>query len=189
MSDNGNGANGRPQLIHTQPEKTIAELKLREETKEALRLRVQGWTLEAIGDRFGVHKSTILRRIEAACKEITAPSVALYREIQDMQIDALLKKLWPEEGAELSDRRALVILAALDRRAKLFGLDAKQRIELSTPYELPDKVQMLRDQLEKDPGARHDWLRLARRFRAEPVNGMPGSAGGDAQPGGSGVLE
>ncbi|MFG2532720.1 hypothetical protein [Streptomyces sp. NPDC048516] len=94
----------------------------------------------------GAARKDFIRALEQARDE-QAAEVSVYRQEENERLDALLEAAWPratkphpvfdKEGnvvAEEIDMRAVdTVLRLMDRRAKLNGLDAPVRTELSGP--------------------------------------------------------
>jgi predicted DNA-binding protein (UPF0251 family) len=122
---------------------------------EALRLRSQGLTYRQIASRLGVNESTAYRRVQRALEAIPFEEVSEYRQLEQVRLDALQQAIW--DKAMSGDLRAIDrVLAILQRRAKLLGLDAPTRnqVELSdfTAEDIAAEVQRLeRLLMETDP--------------------------------------
>lgn len=110
--------------------------------KTALQLHVEGHTFAAIGAKLGVSKQRahqlVQEQIEEAAKDRSALATkALDTDLE--RIDFVLRSLAPkvERG---DDKAASAYLRALDRRARLLGLDSPDRSELSGPNGSPIAV-------------------------------------------------
>ena len=96
----------------------------------ALKLRSAGNTYQRIADQMGCSKQTAYARVQRALNAIPAEAAEEYRKLEGERLDALLevtlaKALDPSgKGFLFAVDRAI---ALMDRRAKLFGLDAPIR--------------------------------------------------------------
>jgi hypothetical protein len=103
----------------------------------ALKLRSLGYTYQRIADQTGCSKQTAYARVQRALNAIPAEAAEEYRKLEGERLDALLevsmaKALDPAgKGFLFAVDRCI---ALMDRRAKLFGLDApvKQSVEVVT---------------------------------------------------------
>jgi hypothetical protein len=125
---------------------TKAHIESAERTGIALELRKSGATFKMIGDHFGVTAqsahATVMRRLRATLAEPAAELRALELE----RLDHLLTAIWT--AATSGDLQAQAgVLRIMDRRAKLLGLDAPQRIE--DVIEVSDAKASLAAKLEK----------------------------------------
>ncbi len=101
--------------------------------RKALDLRIEGLSYEAIGNRLGITKQSahelVMRALEEA-KAQTAENVEKVRAMELRRADALLQALWKKRA---DPKAARAILGAMDRRAKLLGLDAPTKSALTDP--------------------------------------------------------
>ncbi len=101
----------------------------------ALKLRSAGNTYQRIADQMGCSKQTAYARVQRALNAIPAEAAEEYRKLEGERLDALLevtlaKALDPSgKGFLFAVDRAI---ALMDRRAKLFGLDAPIRQQVET---------------------------------------------------------
>ena len=90
---------------------------------QALELRITGMSQQQIADQLGVNQSSESRMIARALKQHKAEGVDDLRKIDSQRMEQLHQVAW--QYAEKGDMQAAaVITRLLDRRAKLFGLDA-----------------------------------------------------------------
>lgn len=93
---------------------------------EALRYRSKGMTYQKIADVMGVTKAAAYNRVQRALRAIPAEAVEEYRKLETERLDTLLELAMRK--AESEDKGFLFaidrILAIMDRRARLLGLDA-----------------------------------------------------------------
>lgn len=111
----------------------VAELS--EHERKALDLRIAGKTFQQIADAMATTRTTAYRWVVAALEkadEAMAERAAEHRELEAQRLNALLASLWTNALAGepgVVDR----VLKIMERRAKLLGLDAPARAELSGP--------------------------------------------------------
>jgi hypothetical protein len=100
---------------------------------QALELRKAGATYQAIADQLGYRSvSGAHKAVTAALKATLREPADQLRELELTRLDAMLLPLWRrvQSGDEKAVDRALRIM---ERRARLLGLDAPSRGELSGP--------------------------------------------------------
>lgn len=102
-----------------------------EVTRQCLDLRLAGGSLESIGRTVGLHKSNVSRRIKAALADIPAAEADALRTLENERLDAMQVAIWGKvrKGELGAVDRAIKIS---ERRARLNGLDAPQRLDLGT---------------------------------------------------------
>jgi transposase len=94
--------------------------------QEALALRLKGYSLAQIAQELEVSVAAAHRMVQRGLKDAApARAVEELRAEQAEQIDFVIRSLWPHV-ARGSARHAEVLLKALERQARLFGLDAPQ---------------------------------------------------------------
>ena len=105
------------------------EAKSQELTRQCLELRLAGANLEAIGRQVGLHKSNVSRRIKDALADIPAAEADALRTIENERLDAMQVAIWGKvrKGDHGAIDRAIRIS---ERRSRLNGLDAPQRVDL-----------------------------------------------------------
>ncbi len=113
--------------------KTSKRLQAAERKARIIELRRAGYLLREIADEVGVSKQyccrVIQRHLEDLAKELT-DDVARLRWQEYERLEAALKAVWPQalEGdLKATDR----VIKIMEREAKLFGLDAPQRQEVT----------------------------------------------------------
>lgn len=156
---NGNGSAPHAWTLAS-AKHTAEDLEGAQNRRRAVELKTQGWTMEQIGAELGCAPSTACKWIKKALREIEAPAVAEYRAVMDMQLDGMWKDISPGEGEKWDPKAVEAGLKILERRAKLFGLDAKQQVDL-TVSNLPETLNPLREKLGSDDRFRDLWLQLA----------------------------
>lgn len=102
---------------------------------EALTMRSRGFTYQKIADAMGCSMTGAFKRVQRALAAIPQEAVEEYRRLEGERLDSLLAVALHQA---LTGSRSLLaidrVLAIMDRRAKLMGLDApiRQQIEQVT---------------------------------------------------------
>jgi hypothetical protein len=99
--------------------------------QKALDLRIAGVRYRQIGAQLGVSYQTAYRDVQTALGELAtlqAGKAERLRELEVERCDRLQMALWPK--ARSGDEKAVrALIAVMDRRAKLLGLDAPTKLE------------------------------------------------------------
>jgi len=111
---------------------------LRGRAREAacLELRKAGLTYAAIGERLGMSESGAWRAVMRALKRLMErinEQAEDVRTLEVQRLDDLLETLWPYRHKPAYVDR---ILRVMERRARLLGLDAPERREISGGMEI-----------------------------------------------------
>jgi AcrR family transcriptional regulator len=129
-----------PQFIRTEEQAII--------DTEALKLRSRGFTYQQIADNMGCSKGAAYQRVSRALAAIPAEAVDEYRRLEAERLDGLLAiathQAYTKKSLFAIDR----VLAIMDRRAKLLGLDSPVKHEVVTL----DYVTAQINQLERELG-------------------------------------
>jgi hypothetical protein len=110
------------------------QAKTADRRRQAVELRVEGKSWQEIADRLGYDSrgsaaTAVRRALEQAVAELNVPLEA-HRQLELDRLDAMQNALWDKVLA--GDTKAIdTTLRLMDRRAKLLGLDAPQRHELT----------------------------------------------------------
>ena len=115
--------------------------------KTILDLRVEGLTLAQIGERLGISKQAVHQQVQAELAEVSAERRVTAGLIVDEQIERVrfvLRSLAPKV-TKGDPKAATAFLRAMEREAKLLGLDAPEKHQVSGT-------------LTTDPTARHGHL-------------------------------
>ena len=112
---------------------SVRRIRTTEKTLKALELRKQGMNYPQIGEELGCARSTacryVLSELENLADKCREEAVHV-RDIELQRLDALYLKAW--EAVEGGDLPAIDrCLRIMERRAKLLGLDAAEKIEHS----------------------------------------------------------
>ena len=112
---------------------SVRRIRTTEKTLRALELRKRGLNYTQIGEKLGCARSTacryVLSELENLADKCREEAVHV-RDIELQRLDALYLKAW--EAVEEGDLPAIDrCLRIMERRAKLLGLDAAEKIEHS----------------------------------------------------------
>ncbi|MCB1773861.1 MAG: hypothetical protein KDI88_09610 [Gammaproteobacteria bacterium] len=109
--------------------------KAAERRREALKMRIEGKTLQQIGDALGITRQAAGKSIRAALIQLgeeTREDSETLRALQQARIEHAIRMVWPDiENGRLTAIDRLVKL--LDQQARLFGLYAPTRTALTDP--------------------------------------------------------
>jgi hypothetical protein len=100
---------------------------------------------QAIADQMGVTKATAYNRCQRALAAIPAEAVDEFRRLEGQRLDLLLEKAMEKALSEEKSSMFAIdrVLAIMDRRAKLMGLDAPVRTEVITLDYIQAEIQRL----------------------------------------------
>lgn len=116
---------------------------------EAVELRRSGMSYAAIGEQLGVDRKTAWRYVQGALAQRareTAPDRDALIGEQITVLETILEGLLPK-AAKGDARAAEVVLRAMDRHAKLWGLDAPVRVKAELTDDRVARVMQLAEQL------------------------------------------
>ncbi|AJE32549.1 hypothetical protein B842_03480 [Corynebacterium humireducens NBRC 106098 = DSM 45392] len=103
---------------------------LAERRKRVLQARLEGRSFRAIADAEELSVSTVHDDYTRALGDIPRAEADSLRKVEGARLDALQAAVW--EKAMLGNLDAgHQVLRIIDRRCRLFGLDAPQQVELS----------------------------------------------------------
>jgi len=120
----------------------------REREKQALSMRRAGATYAQIADAVGYGTpSNAHRAVFRALDRIPTENAEQLRIIESARLDAIQTAHW-RPAVTGNPANARIVLKVMERRAKLWGLDAPTRVE-STP-DLDAEIKMLAAQLDND---------------------------------------
>ncbi len=117
-------------------------------------MRLAGASFEAIARVQELTSATVARRTFEAAIAATLDSdsdIPKARKLTGMRLERLLQSVWnkainPKNPEQLAYMRAA--LSVIDRHAKLYGLDAPQKMEVYTPNQ-EDKEAWIRGMIEQ----------------------------------------
>lgn len=101
--------------------------------QRALDLRCAGAGYRAIGKELGVSHVQAFRDVQQALDEINTKTRQKAEHLRDLELqrcDKMTLALWPKLRAG-DEKAARALVAVMDRRAKLLGLDVPQKHELT----------------------------------------------------------
>jgi len=107
-----------------------SELKAKDRKLSALELRLSGETFNSIAEKLGyASMSGAYKAVQAALKKTLQQPADEVRKMEVERLDVLLSAMWPHRHKpEYLDR----ILRVMERRAKLLGLDAAIKQDITT---------------------------------------------------------
>lgn len=114
---------------------------------EALKLRTEGKSFPEIAQALGFSgPSGAFQAVETALRATLREPAAELRTLEVERLDELLKGLWATATA--GDTTAVDrVLKIMERRAKLLGLDAPSKIDIT------ERVRVLAEEMGMDPDA------------------------------------
>ena len=135
----------------------------------AMELRGKGYTFEKIAEELGYRgPSGAFRAVSAGLDKTLREPAASLRVLESERLDRLLEGVWKKAAAgNVQGVRA--VLAILERRAKLWGLDAPTRYEMSQVLASADGAKVC----EAIMGALKPWPEAAEAVGAA-LRGMTG---------------
>lgn len=95
---------------------------------ECLRLRSLGYTLDAIAARVGLTIPGVTNAIKYASNRLPKVNALRLRDVEFLKLDQL-EAVWLPAAMAGDCKAAVVALKIMERRAKLFGLDAPTKYE------------------------------------------------------------
>jgi hypothetical protein len=99
--------------------------------QKSLDLRIAGARYRQIGAQLGVSYQTAYRDVQTALGELAKAQAGKAEKLRELEVercDRLMLGLWPK--ARNGDERSVrAVIAVMDRRAKLLGLDAPTKLE------------------------------------------------------------
>ena len=130
----------------------------------ALRLRASGAGYEAIGRQLGCSTATAWREVKSGLKEIQSEPAPELIELESARLDRLLVAIWPyaigftETRQDGKEKRHAPSPEAIDRvlkiqarRAKLLGLDAPTKKDVTGEWIMKGAVERAAEQYGLDP--------------------------------------
>jgi DNA-binding CsgD family transcriptional regulator len=97
----------------------------------ALQLRAAGATFREIGLALGVHRTYAQSLVHKAITETVAENADQYRAVEGETLLQLQRAFMPS-ALRGDQKSAVVVLRVMERRAKLFGLDAPTKIAVDS---------------------------------------------------------
>ena len=117
---------------------SVRRIRTTEKTLKALELRKRGMNYTQIGEKLGCARNTacryVLSELENLADKCREEAVHV-RDLELQRLDALYLKAW--EAVEEGDLPAIDrCLRIMERRAKLLGLDAAQKVDVQGLMEI-----------------------------------------------------
>ena len=97
---------------------------------QALSLRLGGASYREIGRTLGVSHVTAFRYLRWAMREYAAEPATQIRDMEVARLDRLMAGHW-EKAINGDVNSTRTVLTIMDRRAKLLGLDAPQKLDVT----------------------------------------------------------
>lgn len=104
-------------------------LQAAERRRQALELRRAGASYEDIGRALEVNKGTIHRWVMRAIHEATVEPARELITVEQQRLDRMQQGLWAK-ATQGNATAVLAVLKIMERRARLLGLDAPQRVDV-----------------------------------------------------------
>ncbi|MFC5947062.1 hypothetical protein ACFQH9_02065 [Pseudonocardia lutea] len=125
--------------------------------EEFFNLHAQNISQREIAKQFGVSQATVQRRIAEWCAKVIVPKVEEYRAIENAKLDEICNVAGaiarnPEADPELRLKALDRLTRAADRRAKLNGLDAPVKADV-TVHEVTQQDLELQEMLREAEAA------------------------------------
>jgi DNA-binding CsgD family transcriptional regulator len=132
----------------TQPESKTSQRKLtaRERELKALSLRKKGWTYARIGDSLDITCMGAYNAVMRALKKLNekiSEEAEQVRTLELQRLDRMFEKMY-DKAINSKDQGAVDrCLRIMDRRAKLLGLDAPERKDITSKGEQIKPVELV----------------------------------------------
>lgn len=138
---------------NTVPSNSIAQPEDRVRAQKALDLRLAGMTYAAIAESLDyADRSGPRKAVDGLLKQVEHEGVAELRQVEGHRLDRLQRAVWINAvGGNLDAIKT--VLSIMDRRAKLFGLNAPVALHVSeemTDVEFAEKMADLLGAIEPD---------------------------------------
>jgi hypothetical protein len=115
------------------PKTARRRIRNREHLAQAMELRKAGASFQQIGDKLKLTRQRAFQLVSEGLQELNAICTDKAEELRRLdleRLDSLLLSLYPQRS---NPRVADSILRTMERRAKLLGLDAPQKVAQTTP--------------------------------------------------------
>jgi DNA-binding Lrp family transcriptional regulator len=179
--------------------KELQRIQRDEQTVNMYADSLRGMTMQDIGKKYGLTPTTVSRRIADIRVDLTPAAVQVYRQQEFSKLNLLEQKLWgmidddyfvvnhgkviihPETGQPMKDSAPVLsaadrILKIMERRAKLGGFDAQEKITVEHNIseiqvtEVKDLVEKAREEMRLQEQALQARAIEAGAVDAEIVN-------------------
>jgi Homeodomain-like domain len=95
---------------------------------KAIELRAAGASYREIGAALGVTHVTARNWVLTAVDEVKYEQAETMRKVEGTSLDRLQRAMWPE-AIQGDAKAAMAVLRIMERRARLFGLDAPVKVD------------------------------------------------------------
>lgn len=114
------------------PKPDLPEADERQRAVRALDLRTSGMTYAALAAELGYSDESGPRKaVDRLLSRVEHEGVSEMRQLEGQRLDAMQRAIWPQaSGGDIDAIKAA--LNIMGRRAKLFGLDAPQRMQVGS---------------------------------------------------------
>lgn len=123
------------------------DVAMAEKNAEILRLRIKGLTFQQIADEVGFRSASgVYQRYKATLKATIQEPADELRRLERERLDSLLAAIWPlaMAGKGYAVEKALMIM---DRKARMLGLDAPTRSQVTVSDEMTSQIEQLAAEL------------------------------------------
>lgn len=126
---------------------------IRKREHDAVQLALAGATYQQIADQLGyTNRGNAWRTVQRVLARVDAEDAAALRTVEGGRLDRMQTAVWGQ--ALKGDVKAVnAVLRIMDRRARLFGLDAPMQVEITQRDEIAAQIKALADELNSDPSA------------------------------------
>lgn len=151
----GRTRSGLPAIVPNHPGGHNNEAEIAERRARAFELRKDGWPYRRIATELGVGVATAHDDVRAAMEDLLP--IEVIEQVREMEADrldhlmVLAMNVVADDAADYDTRLKAIdkVLAVQQRRAKLLGLDAPERLEVGATVTItaPSQIADLRDDL------------------------------------------
>lgn len=160
---------------------------MREQRRQVVRVNLEnGLTYRQIGQALGISAATVMRDFNVMKADWRKEHVHQIHDMISMEaarLDVILQAIMPQVRAKKPDHGAIeLVLKTLDRRLKLYGLDAAALLDqLKTLLEPTDAEQVGTETRRIADGLR-SLEAIVERYRGGPVQDDPDGSNGGGRP-------
>ena len=120
----------------------LSDAKEAHEAEVAYEMQRQGFSLRDIGAHLGISHETVRRRITAYCEQLVLPKAEEYRTREVERCDWLIERMAPKVAMG-DPQAASTTLRAMERKAKLLGLDMPTRVDATVVQVTQEDVALM----------------------------------------------
>jgi hypothetical protein len=116
--------------------------RAQERRVQALDLRIRGLSFRRIGEKLGISHTAAHKAVERALSDLAkleGEKAEVQRQLDLERVNKIILSLWPKKG---DPKAAAALLKAMERRAKLLGLDMPKGLNIGTLEGEPFKVYL-----------------------------------------------